>query len=209
MKRWSDPLLAIYHLLLGIGFANLHDGCSTSSHFLRKSFCWARNACLIIQIGGYLELDPNSFLCHKDQTLGVTFCILGALWFVKCFFFCFHFPYFLFHLLKKIYPNFLCWLRALGGFSLKWMGFGTSPPPKAIVSSSPIFLFLLGLNMFDWNAVNKLYHGWQNFFSFLSFFFPIFSFCSKSGNHPKDLGKSGYKTNREVKKSRNTILLVV
>ncbi len=94
MKRWSDPLLAIYHLLLGIGFANLHDGCSTSSHFLRKSFCWARNACLIIQIGGYLELDPNSFLCHKDQTLGVTFCILGALWFVKCFFFFFSFSLF-------------------------------------------------------------------------------------------------------------------
>jgi hypothetical protein len=44
-----------------------------------------------------------------------------------------------------------------------------------------------------------------SFLFFLSFFFPIFSFCSKSGDHPKELAKSGYKTDREEKKSRNPI----
>jgi hypothetical protein len=44
--------------------------------------------------------------------------------------------------------------------------------------------------------------------SFLSFF-PFFSFCSKNGYHPKDLGISGYKTNREVFKKKLGILLLV
>ncbi len=40
-------------------------------------------------------------------------------------------------------------------------------------------------------------------FSFF-FFFPIFSCCSKSGDQPQgNLAKSGYRENRQVKKSRN------
>jgi hypothetical protein len=49
----------------------------------------------------------------------------------------------------------------------------------------------------------------QPVFFFLFLFFLIFSWCFESGDQPQeDLAKSGYKTNKEIRKSRNPVLHV-
>ncbi len=163
MKRCSDPLLTIIIYFWELGL----------------------QICMVVVRLVVIFLENHSvehgmlvwlFKLGISGTRSTLFCAMRIAPFVGPFFlylafFFFFFSFSLFPISfvkEKLSKLFMLAKGCPWGLSLKWMGFGMSLAPKAVVSSTPVLLLLLGLNMFDWNAVNKFYHGWRNFF--LSFF---------------------------------------